>query len=301
MFLFFVEITDAENKIKGLHLAGKSSYTKEELLVLRRTTVVNGREYVPFMAVDLKEKFAFPLPFTDKDGLLPLALKQKKQLDRWCRLDELSSQPKMIELVDCFSVKQTCVSDCSFVASVAISALYEKRFKKRLITDIIYPKNRKGDPVYNPCGKYMIKLHVNGIPRKIIIDDLLPCGKYGNLLCSYSTNKNEFWISLIEKAYMKVMGGYDFPGSNSNIDLYALTGWIPERISLSEKDLNKDATFRKILERYHKGDVLVTVATGEMSDAEADRAGLVATHAYALLDIREVKVRNPGALEGKSP
>ncbi|XP_042232051.1 calpain-7-like isoform X2 [Homarus americanus] len=273
----------------GLQLSGKSEYTKEEIDVLRRTSNVNGQDYVPFLAIDLKEKFAFSIPFNDKDGVLPLAPKQKKNFARWARPEDISSDPKMIEVVDYYSIKQTCVSDCSFVASVAISALYEKRFKKRLITDIIFPKNRNGDPVYNPCGKYMIKLHINGIPRKVIIDDKLPVGHHGELLCSYSTNKNEFWISLVEKSYLKVMGGYDFPGSNSNIDLYALTGWIPERVSIKDKDFNKEGTFRKIVERFHRGDVLVTVATGEMSDAEADRAGLVPTHAYAMLDIKEVK------------
>ena len=259
--------------------------------VLRRTSNINGRDYLPFMSVDLKEKFAYSLPFTDKDGALALAPKQEKSFARWVRPEDITSSPKMIEVIDYYSIKQTCVSDCSFVASVAISALYEKRFKKRLITDIIFPKNRSGDPVYNPCGKYMIKLHINGIPRKVIIDDKLPQGHHGELLCSYSTNKNEFWISLVEKAYMKVMGGYDFPGSNSNIDLYALTGWIPERVSVKDKDFSKDATFKKILERFHRGDVLVTMATGEMSDSAADRAGLVPTHAYAMLDIKEVKVR----------
>ncbi|CAL4159522.1 unnamed protein product, partial [Meganyctiphanes norvegica] len=273
----------------GLQLSGQSSYTKEELDVLKRTSIVNKCSYVPFMAVDLKEKFAYSLPFTDKDGPLALAPKQRKNFRQWVRPEDLSSNPKMIELVDYYSIKQTCVSDCSFVASVAVSALYEKRFKKRLITDIIFPKNRNGDPVYNPCGKYMIKLHINGIPRKVIIDDTLPQGHHGEILCSYSTNKNEFWISLIEKAYMKVMGGYDFPGSNSNIDLYALTGWIPERVAMKDNDFNKDAIFKKILDRFHRGDVLVSVATGDMSEADGDRAGLVPTHAYAMLDIKEVK------------
>ena len=278
--------------------------TEEEKRVLAATSFINGREYVPFLSVDLKEKFAFSVPYTDRHGKLPLSKKQTDKLSKWCRPEEFMPDPKVLLLVDCFSVKQTVVSDCSFVASIAISAQYEKRFGKKLITRIIYPQNRKGEPVYNPCGKYMVKLMINGVPRKVIIDDYFPLGRHGEPLCSYSSNRNELWISLLEKAYMKVMGGYDFPGSNSNIDLYALTGWIPERVSIKpmgDQAFDKDAVFRKLLTRFHKGHVLVTLATGEMSDAEADRAGLVPTHAYAMLDIKEVKglrlflLKNPWA------
>ncbi|XP_036851358.1 calpain-7 isoform X5 [Manis javanica] len=266
-------------------------YTAEEIEVLRTTSKINGIEYVPFMSIDLRERFAYPMPFCDRWGKLPLSPKQKATFSKWVRPEDLASNPAMIYTVSSFSIKQTIVSDCSFVASLAISAAYERRFNKKLITSIIYPQNKDGEPEYNPCGKYMVKLHLNGVPRKVIIDDQLPVDHKGELLCSYSNNKSELWVSLIEKAYMKVMGGYDFPGSNSNIDLHALTGWIPERIAMhsDSQTFSKDNSFRMLYQRFHKGDVLITASTGTMTEAEGEKWGLVPTHAYAVLDIREFK------------
>ena len=57
----------------------------------------------------------------------------------------------------------------------------------------------------------------------------------------YSTDKRELWVSVIEKAYFCSPKACDphasFPllsplFQNSGIDLYALTGWLPESVSL---------------------------------------------------------------------
>lgn len=264
----------------------------EEKKVLEKTSLINSRIYVPFMEVDTKERFIFPIPFTDKDGMFELAPKQKKEFQQWIRISELSENACIImgSHADFYSIKQTVVSDCSFVSSLTVAALYEKRFNRRILTSIIYPRNSKDEPVFNPSGKYSVKLFVNGIARKVIIDDYLPLGRYNQLLCSYSSNKSEFWVSLMEKAYMKLMGGYDFPGSNSNIDCYALTGWIPERVTLraKEPDFDANAVFYRLKEGLDEGRCLITAATGELSDAECDRTGLVSTHAFAVLSLAEV-------------
>ena len=36
------------------------------MTVLRTTSIINGRQFVPFLNVDLRERFSFPMPFSDK-------------------------------------------------------------------------------------------------------------------------------------------------------------------------------------------------------------------------------------------
>ena len=85
---------------------------------------------------------------------------------------------------------------------------------------------------------YIVKLYLNGSWRGVEVDDYLPVNTHGQFICGYS-NKSKLWVSLIEKAYLKAHGGYDFPGSNSSRDLHVLTGWLPEVIDLKEYDRQK--------------------------------------------------------------
>ncbi|EFO98566.1 CRE-CLP-2 protein [Caenorhabditis remanei] len=281
--------------------SNSQKFTKEELDVLSATSNINNKLYVPFHSYDKVGEFKGQNgKFTDPDGKIGLTQKQRLKLKGWKRVSELFENPTIISSIDCHTIRQTVISDCSFISSLSIAALYEKRFKKQLVTSIIHPQDANGKPIYNPAGKYMIKFHINGVWRKVVIDDYFPVDENNRMMCSQTENKGELWVSLLEKAYMKVMGGYDFPGSNSNIDLNALTGWIPERIELNESSkANPDAIFRKLFDRFHRGDCLITLATGKMSEEMQKRSGLVETHAYAVIDIRSVennrllKVKNP--------
>ncbi len=59
--------------------------------------------------------------------------------------------------------------------------------------------------VYRQYDCMCLYASVNRSPFvQVEIDDRLPISNSGELLCSYSNNSDEFWVSLIEKAYMKV-------------------------------------------------------------------------------------------------
>ncbi|KAJ2741165.1 cysteine protease [Coemansia sp. BCRC 34301] len=272
--------------------------TPKEADVVKHTSHINGLTFLPWLDNDIDETFDLADYFTDKDGLLTLSAKQQRKLWRWRRASQMYANPQIFGAAGCGHIVQETVTDCSFVAALCVSVEYERRFGRQLITRHMYPRGHLGMPVYNPSGKYMVKLFVNGLWRRVVIDDLLPVAENSKLLCTYS-DASDIGPSLMEKAFLKVMGGYDFPGSNSSTDLHVLTGWIPEHVFIQDQAFDADRTWMRMSEASSRGDVLLTIATGEMSGDVASALGLVPSHAYAVLDVRDVggyrllKVKNP--------
>ncbi|CAN8020835.1 unnamed protein product, partial [Ixodes persulcatus] len=81
-----------------LLVSGSDGYTREEIEVLRKTSLINGREYVPFLATDRQDRFAFKLPFCDPEGKLSLSPKQRDSFSHWVRPEDICYDPKVIEL-----------------------------------------------------------------------------------------------------------------------------------------------------------------------------------------------------------
>ncbi|CAG8478382.1 9192_t:CDS:10 [Ambispora gerdemannii] len=273
--LLNVQSASAESTCSGCSVSD-SKLTATEQEILFKTSHINGKIYYPWLETDLQEQFTYNKPFLDPEGTMKLSDKQQANFGAWRRPSELTETPKMIAMISSKNIIQDIVTDCSFVASLCVAAAYERKFKK-----------------------------------PAMVDDLLPVSRgEKKLMCTYSSNENEFWPSIIEKAYMKLMGGYDFPGS-------ALTGWFPENIFINDSGFNRawkknmddqnycsdfnkrHNTWKRIRDGQNYGDALITIATGSMTDEEADLVGLVPTHAYAVLDAKEVndlcllKVKNP--------
>jgi calpain-7 len=153
---------------------------------------------------------------------------------------------------DDIDLVQDITTDCSVVASLCagtararkghgkvlschlqvIKLPTNSRFK--LLASMLYPYDQdKARPRVSKNGKYIFRLHFNGCFRKVTIDDRLPASNTSRSLHVIDRNNPQLiWPALVEKAYLKVRGGYDFPGSNSGTDLWVLTGWIPEQIFL---------------------------------------------------------------------
>jgi hypothetical protein len=141
-------------------------------------------------------------------------------------------------------------------------------------------------------GRHVVKLLLNGAWRGVVIDSLLPYSESTSkplhattqpISSPHSTSIGPPWIPLATKAYFKALGGYTVQGSDPGPDIYAFTGWIPERLSLKE-GFQREKEWKRIYKAWKSGKVLVTLGTGKVVQKE-----LVPFHAYGVIGLREEK------------
>ncbi|KAL7955425.1 hypothetical protein V8C34DRAFT_316503 [Trichoderma compactum] len=242
-------------------------------------------------------------PFVD-DTVFPLSETQIANFSAWRRPHELfgpfsAGQDGILMTQGTrFDLAQDITTDCSVVASLSAAARIWTG-KHAVLSKIMHPFDHgRGQPKLSPSGKYIFRLNFNGCARRVVIDDRLPSSGTDRAL--FVINRHNPWLiwpALLEKAYLKVRGGYDFPGSNSGTDLWVLTGWIPEQLFLQREDFDIDEVWNRIKTAYDMGDVVITLGTGHVSTEEEDIMGLVGEHDYAVQDLdssnRKFLVKNP--------
>ncbi|EJD46911.1 cysteine proteinase [Auricularia subglabra TFB-10046 SS5] len=268
----------------------------EQAHILRRAARIHGITYAPWnlASADRELRDCADASYQDPDGQPQILAGDHTVVWRRINSTVLASSDLLPS-----DIVQTVVGNCSVVASLAVCLQHQRQFGSNLVLSSLHPHDQNSTSVLSPSGAYAYSALLNGCRRCVIIDDHLPVSDpAGELLCASTGSKQVLWPSLVEKAYMKAVGGYMFEGSNSCIDLHALVGWIPEHIPINSPTFRKEQVFLRVLEGFAAGKCLVTLGTGR---SVARLHWLIASHDYAVLDISEeriVRILDPLLAEG---
>ncbi|ORX36377.1 hypothetical protein BD324DRAFT_651615 [Kockovaella imperatae] len=285
---------------------GKALMTDEgeEEKIKARSSTLNGIKAEIWEGHGIQAELRDTKPYID--GLQPELTDEAAKLDHSWHAQPDSHWGRDINKTDRWVARQGLGADCSVVAALSGCMEHNRKWGTNLAESALYPRATTGGSRRSETRKHVVKLLLNGIWRGVIIDALLPNAKPSDAAlypvpCALSTSKSNSstdnphpWMPLVSKAYFKVHGGYSMRGSNPSTDVYELTGWIPERVNLSE-GFRREKEWKRLYEAWQKGHILVNIGTGKTV-----KYGLVPLHAYAILDVIEqgserlVEVYDPG-------
>ncbi|KAL0220966.1 hypothetical protein RCL1_000820 [Eukaryota sp. TZLM3-RCL] len=187
-------------------------------------------------------------------------------------------------------VKQGVLGNCWFISALAVVATRPELIKQIFVKD------------GGKAGLYILKFQKNCEWTYVIVDDFLPC-RNNKPIFAVSTVPNEYFPSIIEKAYAKLHQSYqNIEGGQVSIGLSDLTGGIADQFSFKNSEVVKDiasgSMWRHMIE-YVKRGYLLGAGSPSGKDTDISSFGIVQGHAYSILQCVEVdnlqliKFRNP--------
>lgn len=215
---------------------------------------------------------------------------------KWLRPHEIADKPRLfVDGYSRFDVNQGHLGNCWMLAATATLAQ-----KPELFLHVV-PDDQSFKRKY--AGIFHFKFWRYGRWIDIVVDDRLPTSK-GKLKYMKSTEKNEFWGSLLEKAYAKFHGSYELLKGGKQIEaMVDFTGGVSETYFLGEDAPSN--LFKILIKSWERNSLIgCTCCTQEAKPDE----GLMTKHAYSITKVKLVgevpllRLRNPhGRAEWTGP
>lgn len=213
----------------------------------------------------------------------------------WKRPKELCKVPKLVvEGVTNDDLHQGNLGNTWFVTACA-SLTNEKKIFSSLLPDLKSQEwNEKSDkPTYS--GAFHFQFWRFGEWVDVVIDDRLPT-KDNKLIFCHSKSRNEFWSSLLEKAYAKLYGDYETLNDGCTLDaLVDFTGGVPEKLVLAKLQLTdhpSQMTFFNKLKDALDNHALINCnidCSHQYNDQETTQ-GLIMSHGYLVNRVIEISL-----------
>ena len=173
------------------------------------------------------------------------------------------------------------LGDCYFLSAVAALCEFPE-----LITKLFLIKEKSDEHCY---GCYF---RVNGIWKLVLVDDYFPCyGSWGKNFAFSSTNGNELWVILLEKAWAKLNGNYAKAiGGEPHEIFQVITNAYSRKIKV--KNISENDLWEAFQEAMDNNFIMTAGTSGDVYNLNLEELGLAPGHAYTLLEAKEVKTSN---------
>jgi len=204
---------------------------------------------------------------------------------QWKRPKDIVNNPSLfVGGASRFDITQGMLGDCWLLAAVATLCQYED-----LLMQVV-PHDQSFEKDQGYCGIFRFRFWQYGKWEEVVVDDRLPT--YNNkLVFLHSSQNNEFWSALLEKAYAKLCGTYEaLKGGQTSEAMEDFTGGVTETFQIAKMGPDFFKTVSKAQDRQSLMCCSIEAKPTEI-EAKLDN-GLIKGHAYSVTGVTQVKVKD---------